>query len=276
MKRTTLFWILSILVTLLSAYYQRVTGPTYPLSGRATIAGSDIPYRLLRSHGGETDCPVEVVVNDSAVAGALEWKRYKTLDGWNAEKMTSQGGVLCGTLPHQPPAGKLQYRVRLAKGSVQTVIPSELGTIVRFKGDVPIWIIIPHVLAMFMAMMLSLRTGMEYFNPVPNMKRLLLWTLGTLFIGGFILGPAMQWYAFGAWWTGWPFGGDMTDNKTLVAFVGWLAALVVLLRGKDARRWGLAAAIIMFIVYMIPHSVLGSELNYQELDRQKSESAQPK
>ena len=38
-----------------------------------------------------------------------------------------------------------------------------------------------------------------------------------LAVGGFILGPLVQNYAFGELWTGVPFGWDLTDNKTLIA-----------------------------------------------------------
>lgn len=46
--------------------------------------------------------------------------------------------------------------------------------------------------------------------------------------------------AFGPWWTGFPFGTDLTDNK-------WLVGLAVL---------------FMIAVFTIPHSVNGSEYDY--------------
>jgi hypothetical protein len=36
-------------------------------------------------------------------------------------------------------------------------------------------------------------------------------------------------------------------------------------KGKSARGWILAAALLMFIVFLIPHSVLGSELAYTKM-----------
>jgi hypothetical protein len=40
-----------------------------------------------------------------------------------------------------------------------------------------------------------------------------------------ILGPVVQYYAFGEFWTGVPFGWDLTDNKTLVAVIFWALAV---------------------------------------------------
>jgi len=93
-------------------------------------------------------------------------------------------------------------------------------------------------------------------------RKLVLWTVVLLFIGGFILGPAVQKLSFGSLWTGIPFGWDLTDNKTLIALAVWVAALVAGRRGKPARGWVLAAAVVMLVVFLIPHSVLGSELKY--------------
>jgi len=39
-------------------------------------------------------------------------------------------------------------------------------------------------------------------------------------------------------------------------------------RFKRPKRWAIAAAIITLIVYLIPHSVLGSEIDYSKTDSQ--------
>ena len=57
-----------------------------------------------------------------------------------------------------------------------------------------------------------------------------------------------------------PLGGDLTDSKTLFAVLFWLAAF--LLR-KKSRWWTVAATVLMVAVYLIPHSLLGSELDYK-------------
>jgi len=39
--------------------------------------------------------------------------------------------------------------------------------------------------------------------------------------------------------------GDMTDNKTLVAGLGWIIAVIMLRKNHNARGWAIAAAIIL-------------------------------
>jgi len=73
----------------------------------------------------------------------------------------------------------------------------------------------------------------------------------------------VQKYAFDAFWTGFPFGYDLTDNKALIAMLFWLAAWLAS-RTRDRRGWIILAALVMFIIFMIPHSLLGSELDYTQ------------
>jgi hypothetical protein len=188
--------------------------------------------------------------------------------------MKYENGFLTGLLPHQPPAGKLMYRIAIEKDSEKVVLNNSHPVVIRFKGDVPIFIIIPHVIFIFLAMLFSTRTGLEFFKKEPNYEKLVYWTFGLLILGGMIFGPIVQKYAFGEFWTGIPFGIDLTDNKTLIAVIGWIVALVAMKKSANPKRWIIFASVLMFIVYLIPHSVLGSELDYNEMDKQKNKIEQ--
>ncbi|MCP4724022.1 MAG: hypothetical protein GY863_03250 [bacterium] len=262
-------WIIAIIITLFSAYYQRVTGPTYDLRGSFIFDNQEIEYRLGRSHAGPTDHEVKIEITDNDITGILSYKRYKTDDPWTEIVLERDGDILSGFLPHQPPAGKLMYNLKLQKSASGITVPEDQPVVIRFRGDVPALIIIPHVFIMFLSMLISTRAGFEALLDRENIIKLAYWSAGTLFVGGMIFGPIMQEYAFGELWTGFPFGYDLTDNKTLIAMIGWIVTLIAIKRGKNPRLWVLGAAILQFIIYMIPHSVLGSELDYSEMPEVK-------
>jgi hypothetical protein len=132
----------------------------------------------------------------------------------------------------------------------------------RFKGPVPLYILLPHILCMFLGLLFSTRTAIEALIKGAKTYKYAIWTLIFLIPGGLILGPMVQKYAFGAYWTGWPFGHDLTDNKTLVMVLAWAFTIYKLKKDPSNRFWPVAAAIIVLVVYLIPHSVLGSQIDY--------------
>jgi hypothetical protein len=108
----------------------------------------------------------------------------------------------------------------------------------------------------------------------PGNVRVLSWvSLGLMTVGGMILGPLVQKSAFGAYWTGFPWGYDLTDNKTLIMWLAWIVACAALGRpgradvpGWSRRLTVFAAAVVMTVVYLIPHSLRGSQLDFDQVE----------
>jgi hypothetical protein len=256
-----LFWTLAVVITVASAFYQRLTGPTHPLRAGADVAGSTFHFELPRSGDSTADEVIKLAV--PAPAGAyLEYQRYKTDDPWTREDFVRTDGDLVGSLPRQPAAGKLAYKVVLVSAGRETPVTGGEPVIIRFKDPVPSWLLILHVLVMFSGMLASTAAGLAALDRSRNPRPFALWALGLIFAGGFIMGPLVQKFAFGVFWSGFPLGVDLTDTKTLLIFFLWVAAVIAGRKGKPARGAVLAASVVTLLVYLIPHSLLGSELKY--------------
>ena len=260
-SKNSILWVLAILLTLGMAYYQKTTGPTWPVSGEIVVDNNTIEYKLLTSHGGDGDAPVKIEVKDKSVMGEVSYKRYKSYDEWTTVPMKRVGDTLQMNLPHQPPAGKVEYKVTLKNGDQTYFINSE-PVVLRFKGAVPVGVLVPHIFFMFISMLFGMRVLLEVISGGENSLYLTKVVTVSVFIGGLILGPIVQNYAFGAYWTGWPFGHDMTDNKTLFMFIFWAIAWWKLKKNPMNRLWPVIAVIAMFAVYLVPHSTMGSEIDY--------------
>jgi uncharacterized membrane protein len=111
-------------------------------------------------------------------------------------------------------------------------------------------------------MFLGVITALEAIFRRKNVYLFTWLTVIFFLVSGIILGPMIQKYAFGAFWTGWPFGQDLTDNKTLVSMIIWIITLFVLRKNRENRVWPIIAFAVMLIVFLIPHSVLGSEIDF--------------
>jgi len=259
--KNILYWLIAFLITAGAAFYQRTTGPTYPLKTEITIHGTSYKLKLKRSQTNTRPCNINLSVPGD-VQGTIFYKRYPSDDPWTKTEMQRTGGVLTGILPSQPAAGKLQYYAMLTdETGTEISVQKENPVTIRFKGNVPAFIMIPHILIMFIAMLLSSLAGLFAAFGNPRHKRYGLLTLIFLLAGGIVLGPLVQYHAFGELWTGVPFGWDLTDNKTLVAITFWILA-VILNRKKDRPVWTVVAAVVLLIIYSIPHSLFGSQLDY--------------
>jgi hypothetical protein len=265
MKRTFALWILAIVITLASAVYQRVTGPTHPVSGSIKIGDNNINYTLLRNHESTSDANMEIIIPDVVVTGSVIWHRLKSNDTLETDPLIREGDRLIATIPKQPAAGKVAYQIRLYDGAGVGYDLTDEPVVIRFKDPVPLPVIIAHVLLIFMAMLYSTRTGLEALFKGEKVYNQTIVTVILFLIGGMILGPVVQKYAFGAFWTGWPIGHDLTDNKTAVAMILWLISLWRVRSKGKGRGWVIAASIVTLVIFMIPHSVLGSELDYTKM-----------
>jgi hypothetical protein len=259
-------WFAAFLVAVLLGTFQRTTGPTYPKRGTVEVAGEEVGYKLLRTHGGEGGLEVRFPTAGSLVRGTVEWRRYPTDDGWDRLPMTvGEDGFLAATIPHQPPAGKVEYRVLLRDGERTVRLPESGDVVARFRGDVPAGVLIPHILAMFGSMMLATRAVFEVLRPArPPAVGLILGSMVLLMLGGLLLGPVVQKYAFDAYWTGWPLGHDLTDNKTAIAVLAWLPATILAIRRRRTRWAVVIGWLVMMGVFLVPHSLRGSEIDWSE------------
>ena len=281
LKKMWPLWIFAIAITLFTAYYQRITGPTHPQRVQATVAKATYTLsfpRTLRTEilpqqalgdwerlSNSTTLKIKVKSSDKTTSLPedtpiqLRYKRARSLGDWSTVKASVRpDGHIEALLPSQPPAGKLAYSIILDG----VALPEGAPIVVRFRNNVPAWALIPHIFFMFAAMLLSTLCGLLSLRTDNRWKKYAPLTVVILLVGGLILGPVVQKFAFGAYWTGWPLDDDLTDTKTLIAACFWILPLLFM-----RKRWGcrlaIAAAVALLVIFSIPHSTSGSEFNYE-------------
>jgi hypothetical protein len=159
-------------------------------------------------------------------------------------------------LPARDKGERLSYALSiLREGAAVARIPEDEGSfiLVKYKGEVSPAVLILHVIFMFAA----------FFFMVQS-----LWSAVGILRGGWPLGFLLNYQAFGYLWEGYPFGYDITDNKTQVMFVFWLVSLLLvrgsfLSRNEESDRLGarsFAAAVMVsfavsLLLFIVPHSL---------------------
>jgi len=252
-------WLLAIIITLALSIYQRITGPTHPKKISIELRGENYKVKLPRS-GVQKDEIINLkdvpVLPELAEGLKLHYRQFPTTNDYTTVDFQLKDETWQAALPVQPIAGKLQYYLTIDGRDYLKDEP----VVIRFRNDVPAYILIPHILLMFGAMLFAVYT----FLLVVTRKEYGKWlkvTVLTLFVGGFLFGPLVQHAAFGPWWTGFPYGTDLTDNKTLISFVFFLAALATM-KWRYNKWVVILAVLVMIAVFTIPHSAYGSEYDY--------------
>lgn len=273
----TLLWVLAVAATVVVFLFQDRTGPTKPLVGEFQTARGEVHYKFLRSETIGTD--LQIMLIDPVPDGiqcSVKYRRYKSDDDWSTVYMrpgtfefTRRGstssvegwGVALPSLEER--AGKYEYYVYVDDGIDQPVsVTGDTPVFARYKAHVPVWVLLLHIFVIFFSMTLALRTTLEAVVD-GAFKGLLAATILFLLLGAFVLGPLVQWYAFGVWWSGVPLGYDWTDNKVLLELFFWLIALYMN-RGRRRNRASIyLAGAVTVLVFVIPHSLFGSEYNYR-------------
>ncbi len=182
MKRV-IIWVLAFVLTILFAYYQRVTGPTYPVTERFTYAGKTIKFQYPRTHSTNSDAVVKVVMPDTMVYGFVYQRVYPLNTGYTALHLRRVGDTLIGLITQLPPAGKMQYYVGLYKGKDTVYTGKAKPVVIRFKGDVPTGILLTHILFMFFALFLGVTAGLLALVDDMSFRKVQIWSFILLIIG---------------------------------------------------------------------------------------------
>jgi hypothetical protein len=276
--KTFLYWFFAFVITISAAIYQRTTGPTYPQKLKVVVNGKDSELKLVRSLGLDEEPVVKLKISDTTVQAKIFYRRFMSKEEFQSADfqfkskpvksfvmnkifhITNDDGFFA-TVPQQPAAGKIEYFFEITDQSGTKTYLKESPVVIRFKGGVPGYILLPHILFMFIAMLFSNLAAIMALFKAPAFKKYAKWTFWSLLVGGMILGPLVQKYAFGELWTGVPFGWDLTDNKTLIAFVFWALA-VWKNQKKQSSAYTIFAALVLLAIFTIPHSMFGSQLDY--------------
>ena len=144
------YWWVAIGITLSLSIYQRMTGPTYPKKVDIELNGEDYRVKLPRS-GVQKDEVISLKDLPADVKAQMHYRRYPTAEAYTTVDFVRNDNEWQAALPVQPVAGKLEYYITVDGKDYQKDEP----VVIRFRNDVPAYILIPHILLMFGAMLFA-------------------------------------------------------------------------------------------------------------------------
>jgi hypothetical protein len=259
--------VLAVVLTLVVLFLSRYFGPNRKYTVETKLDGVTLSHKAPRGKEGEGPAELTLVVTGSQAAdfSAELVGQVKGTESWERlDPARVEDGNYVFEVPSKPWTTRYFYRFEARQGGNTVTLARQNGDpmMVKFKGSVPAWIVTCHVLGMFggfLLLILSVFYALELArgkNENRTAGRLAWWSWIVLFIGAVPFGIPMNYYAFNVYWEAFPFGGDVTDNKSQIALIIWLLA-VLGLSFRRGRKTGLAvvlAGILVLAIFLIPHS----------------------
>lgn len=193
-----------------------------------------------------------------------------------SEMSPLEGGRYFGAIPPYSRGDKLEYYIeaRTASDMVTRVPAKEKreSFVVTVKGRPNRYVLIAHVVFVFIALFFFIFCGYLSYRALQHRRSLLyiprIAFLGTaaFFVASIPLGMLVAYQTYGKPWTGFPVGGDLTDNKSLAILIYWTVC-AVLYRGSLWRKdpsqdllpmvtlpyVHLAGTVITVVLFVLPH-----------------------
>lgn len=263
-------YILALVLTIVLLGIARRTSTRHEETLHATVDGTTITHKTVTENFGDGPIIDVKAANTADLAAIVVF--YEPNSPRISQEMTPTAEGFTTRLPSLPKGHKWFYHIEISKnGNTAAALPADRDQFIKFKGHVTPLILIPHIFCMFATIFFGALTVFTAFdltrgrgNPRASVRFLLL-TAIFAFIGGFPLGYAVAYQAFGVGWGGIPIGWDITDNKTVILFLFWLITLLLAWRGLSGRKMAISnrtyaalaalSFIVTFITFLIPHSI---------------------
>ncbi|MBI2878041.1 MAG: hypothetical protein HYY20_14285 [Candidatus Tectomicrobia bacterium] len=240
-----------------------------------------IEHRPVEEQIGEGGVPISVRLKGAASAHPFNVRLFYRVEEGSFQSIPLEpaGESLRTVIPSQPRGTKLFYflEARDRVGNRVTLpAQADAGQLyrIKFKGHASLPLLLGHIGAMFSGALLCLLGAIfsvSYLRKGGRFERIsrsVAWGTLLIFIGGFPMGMAMGYAVFGQPWTGLPIGGDVTDTKTLIVFIYWLVAVLLLkgtiFQGSPGKDWvsrktfarlTIVGTVLTALIYLIPHSI---------------------
>lgn len=181
MKQNIILWVATFVILFLAGYLNNVTSKDYPVTGTIGINGQKVSYNFAKVYFANESYKINIRSDAKPVESILFW-REKGRKNWNKIRMTQKGDLISASLPAFTVKSVIEYKVILMKDNKSYILPENKPLTIHFNGKVPTTIAVLYYLTLFGGIMLSIRSGLEYFKEGGHVKRYSLFTLMCFFL----------------------------------------------------------------------------------------------
>ncbi len=269
--------VLGIVITLVVLAAARRLSRNNPQFLEAEKGGVRAAHTTVFEQVGEGKPVVKISVEgEDEVVPRVVFKNLSS-GGKTPLEMKNKGPDLwAAKLPDLGKGQRAEYHFEIYKGGKKVLrLPEGDGSLlIKYKGHISTPVLALHIVFMFAGFFFVTESFLgavwiRFMGEGTGFTiRMMRAALACIFIGGWPIGFILNYQRFGPVWEGFPFGYDVTDNKTQIIFLFWLIASL-LVRGSfyrgdsksdilDRNQYTLAVMVcyaVTVILFMVPHSL---------------------
>ena len=258
MKHSLILWISALLLTFLTGYIQSGTSEYYPLTGTIGIDEKKGSYRFEKIYDDKGDYTFIIRTDNPEIQAVVKWKKVypskrsverENEQEWKIIEMKKDKEALIAHIPKQNAGEKILYYAEIKKGELKYIIPDKPVTLL-FQGYVPSMISFLSNFALFGGLLLSFRTGLEFFNENHKIKKLTLFTMGFFFVYTIAVTPLRKSYELNAINNKVVPITSLFDLQSILLFLIWITAMIVVFKVKNPKLPAMVFAIITGLVFL--------------------------
>lgn len=250
MKQSIILWTAAAIITFIAGFLQSRLSSEYPISGSFGIEGKETGYKLDRVYYGNDDYKFFLrTESDSSLNAAVYWKTQgSTL--WNKSILNKQGEIITGSIPNQAPGIKVSYYLKLDYKGQEHIIPSKTEHVtMTYFGKVPASINFFYWATLLGALLLAVRTGLEYFRFPGNLKKIEIFALIAVISNVFVFNSVRMTYKLGSVGKSVIHLSDMFPLSSILLLLIWIIATALIFNTRNFRIWAPAAAIVTILLF---------------------------
>lgn len=253
MKQSIILWIAAAVITFLAGFLQSRVSNEYPVSGSFGIDGKEIGYKLDKVCYSNNDYKFFLKSEIDGLSGSVYWKANDA-EEWSSSELNDSSEILSGKIPNYGPLANIEYFIKVDyKNKSYNIPPDNKPVIMTFYGKIPVSINFYYLFTLFGALLLAIRTGLEYFQIPGKMKKLNVFTLIFVVVNVFAFHPLRTTYKLGAIGKSVIPISQMFQFPSILLLLTWILATALIFNTKNFRIWAPTAAVLTIFIYELGH-----------------------
>ncbi len=249
MKQSIILWTAAAIITFVAGFLQSRLSSDYPISGSFGIEGKEIGYKLDKSYYGNDDYKFLLKSEIDSLQGKVYWKSENSRE-WYSSELKDSAGIITGRIPHGSPLSTAEYYIMVNyKNKSYNIPPNNKPVTLSFYGKIPASINFYYFITLLGAILLAVRTGLEYFKVPGKLKKIEIFTLIFVISNVFVFNPVRITYMLGSVGKTIIPLTAMFPLSSILLLATWILATILIFNTKNFRIWAPAAAIITLIIF---------------------------